>query len=736
MKNNLFFLLRCQLILGSLFFVFWPKLVLAGPTEYQRCKTGSICVIGEFLYDDEYNPIATASCTLTSRYPDGNLFLNSVAMTAETDGWYFYSFQTNNRPEGLYRSQMCCTVTPDYLCLDKSFYIGPSFMTASEAASAVWNAQTASFSAEGTFGKNLQNPVLTAADIWNYTNRTLSSFGTLVADIWNYTSRTLTNFGTLIADIWGFGNRTLTSENLDNGKKLVTEEKLEEKVKQATESATASIKGPAGKDLTQLSGEVADLASKIDNLQTSINQILSKWGSYSAADIYDKVKNLSSEIAAINKVPDTDFLTSLINTNINKTNEIINRLVAMEAILSVNRALLEGLTTEPVIKTWIEEGSIIFKTLVYNPSLSESGKKTVKIKYYLPQEFKKENLIRIDKELTLSYDPKEDAYYFYAEVELAPGETRIFAVEVEDVWKISKEEIESQRRQAEQLFAPLKKTAFYAQAAILKSDIDVGLDRAWFSIINAYTPEARIKAYRDASAELAGVRQKIDGLKNLLAQAASSRSLFGFIGAVSTTVSWAIILIFLVGFSILFYYFQKIRKIGEEEKTFTKKEKVIEHHKPHLPFHFGPLIFFILFITGLIVGILIAYNSQSQIMVAKKSIEKLRLTPYSQKPIITPSPTLVFQTKPEAYATKEAVLGATSSASITNKKSVMIVVPPGSYLNLRKMPSLKAAIIGRIKDSLKAELLVEVEGWRKVRFYSTDQKSEIEGWVTADFVIE
>jgi len=34
-----------------------------------------------------------------------------------------------------------------------------------------------------------------AADVWTYGTRTLSSFGSLISDIWNYVSRTLTTFG-------------------------------------------------------------------------------------------------------------------------------------------------------------------------------------------------------------------------------------------------------------------------------------------------------------------------------------------------------------------------------------------------------------------------------------------------------------------------------------------------------------------------------------------------------------
>jgi hypothetical protein len=41
----------------------------------------------------------------------------------------------------------------------------------------------------------------TAADVWGYSSRTLTGFGTLVSDIWSHSSRTLTSFGTLVNDV-------------------------------------------------------------------------------------------------------------------------------------------------------------------------------------------------------------------------------------------------------------------------------------------------------------------------------------------------------------------------------------------------------------------------------------------------------------------------------------------------------------------------------------------------------
>ena len=106
------------LVFGYLFFLCNPVFA----AEYQNCETSSTCNIGEFLYDDSYAPNATASCTLTSRYPDGNLFLNSVPLVASSSGWYSYSTDSGT-VIGVYPSQICCTTDTEYLCLDKTFKV-------------------------------------------------------------------------------------------------------------------------------------------------------------------------------------------------------------------------------------------------------------------------------------------------------------------------------------------------------------------------------------------------------------------------------------------------------------------------------------------------------------------------------------------------------------------------------------------------------------------------------------
>ena len=165
------FFWTCLLALTGL--CLFPIRVLA--TQYQQCLNTTNCTVGEFLYDDQYQPISVGStCTLTSRYPNGDVLLNAVALDSAADGWHSYSVGTSGLSAGTYRGQMCCDTNGEHICLDKTFEISSG----------------------------------------------LSS--SLVADIWSYPSRSLNSFGSLVSGIWSNPNRTLTSNSLDNGTSLAT----------------------------------------------------------------------------------------------------------------------------------------------------------------------------------------------------------------------------------------------------------------------------------------------------------------------------------------------------------------------------------------------------------------------------------------------------------------------------------------------------------------------------------
>ena len=666
-------------ILNTLFvfglFCMSSKTALAA--EYQNCTENSNCTIGEFLYDDNYSPIATASCSLTSRYPDGSLFVNSATMSASSNGWYSYSAAIG-ATEGIYPTQICCSPSPEYLCLDKTFKVVP--LSTSGGTS------------------------LTAADIWSYPNRSLTSFGTLVSDIWNYSSRSLTNFGDLVSNIWSNNGRSLTdSTNVSttitfanvndiNEIKKVTKENrllleqlinkpivknfidespapsLSSKLEQTKTAASnlyssiQNLKSRAGilaekwptlsteevkAELSQLSllfrqefnqkdsnlitttnwlktswdspiflnlsDQALAAQSNIDNLLNDFNLYqktktadalaptlshiqylndlvgtpfapsddLSLYGylkktteritlldkaSADGQSLYSEIKKdstkdhtgeidkLSSDILSLNTVPQAE---SFLNGSTHNINIAGNKVLGLIALIDSNKLLMANNTGQTIKSIWLEEGSIIFRSVAINPSSSISQKVT--IKFFLPTEVKKEQIINHDPELTIAYDPVENALFASGEVTLRPQQTRTFLVEVEDIWSFKQEEIDGLKTQTNELVDSLKNTPLYTQAISTKTDINVTLDKIMLRQKEAITPENRIRTFRESSLEINGVEEKINSLKTLIAQSNNSGNFLGLGGNIRPYALWGIVLAIIVGFAFLMFYVNAIR---------------------------------------------------------------------------------------------------------------------------------------------------------------------------------
>lgn len=745
-----FFYLFLFVIFWSIFFLSLnTREVFAGNADYQRCKTNSSCIIGEFLYDDNYTPIATASCTLTSRDPSGEVFLNSVAMTAYSDGWYSYTIDTTGEEEGLYRSQMCCTHNTEYLCIDKSFYIGPSYMSSSEVAGAVWDAQTSSHNTTNTFGANLQNPVLTASEIWGYTNRTLSSFGSLIDEIWNYADRSLTSFGSLIADIWNNTTRTLTSADLGTGQ-LATLNNLEI----ATQSAVLSIKTDESYDLGDIIGSIDTIATTLGTssdasgtatlfghlrgiqqtldrlilIDNNIENLTEKWGSYDAEDIYDKVKNLSSDISAINTVSNVSSILTISESNASDLTYLKNKIAALKAVVDVNKTLLTKISEQPIIKTWIEEGSIIFKTLITNPSSTLTQK--VPLKYYLPREIKEEHIIKIDPDLTLDYDAIQEAYFVFGEFELKPNETKVLSVETQDIWKISNEEILSLRNQAENLIKPLKNTSYFAQGSLVKADIDASLDKIERLQKEATTPQGKIRAYREAVEEKQKVLDKIETLKTLVSSASSLGSVFGFVGGAQTLGMWGLIIVFIAGFVFLALFMKNLNQKNPSYDIEEKEEK--ENFSLPKSSFLSPKQFLLILIS-ISTSLLVITGSFVLIPKVQKylSSQPINNTSLISLPTATPFPTPFDKTysnelesPPETITISEEdqVLGQEQS-----KEAQVVISPSQSPVNIRSGPSLEDKVIGKITKTQILRVLDESQDWIKVDL------TNFEGKLFADY---
>ena len=787
-------------------------------TQYQQCATNSTCSIGEFLYDDNYQTISVGTtCSLTSRYPNGDILLNAVTMDVSADGYYSYAVGTSGLNNGVYRTQMCCLTGTENICLDKTFEIA-------------------------------------------------ATSNSLVADIWAYPDRALTSFGTLISSIWSAPTRQLTSGNLDNGTSLATTENINtigsslavisaqvsvvqtdvtsvnSKVdaltttvntiqtttnnilakwstynildilnyvdsievqmgnntqtcsdnsifgqikciqdKWGTESAATiyaaannayatatSIRSELnfnGKSTTAYDEMIA-LKSYVDTIESSIgsesdtsasasifgrvkqvreavdaidnstldlNDLLAKWGDYSATDIYDKVKNLSSDISGLNNVSN---VTTILNTNTTNITEIKNQVLAMRAILSVNKTMLESLSNRPIIKTWLEDGSIIFKHLITNPS--KFFDQDVPFTYYFPPEVKENNIIKKSDSLEIKYDASKSVYYASGNFKLKPNDSIIVDIEVEDIWTIPLEKINSLKKQADELFTPLKNTSYFAQGTTLHSDIFASLDRIVALQKTVKLPEDKIKVYNETKIEMESINRKLESLKTIVTSAGSVGTLSGFIGGIQTMAVWGIIVIMVAGFVLLGLYIRSLN---------PPQNKPPQSIMPKIPLSLPPRMGYMsiialtvitsasgsIYLTNYIYKISETAKSNPAVLSATTTYIPVP-SPKIPTPTSVPTPKYIIPSPTSSPTAIPTIILPISTTTIPTTfiptSKVFIRVPDRDTVYLYSKPSYDASVTYKIPITQEAELLVESKRWAKVIL----SKLNIEGWVSQDFI--
>ena len=191
-----------------------PSEVQAAAGGIQNCTASTTCVVGEFLYDDDSVALTGATCTLTSKYPDGSAHLTGQAMTGQSDGWYAYEF-TAPATTGLYRATVSCEESGDTITIDRSFQVN--------AASA-------------------------------------TDVDSIASAVWSYSGRTVTSFGSLIADIWASATRTLTGVGLSSGQL-------------ATQSDVVSVRDKID-DLSEDSGDLTGIKNTVNETRLLIEEVV------------------------------------------------------------------------------------------------------------------------------------------------------------------------------------------------------------------------------------------------------------------------------------------------------------------------------------------------------------------------------------------------------------------------------------------------------------------------------
>lgn len=316
--------------------------------------------------------------------------------------------------------------------------------------------------------------------------------------------------------------------------------------------------------------ETQSIASVLDQRQSEVEKLLTDYNP-DDENLSGNIDQMKKKILAVNKVPKASVALEVKDRSEQLSKLLKNKLLGLRAIIISNKILLAKGTQNPLANTWLEEGSIVFKSMVTNPSTLVSQE--VPLKYYLPLEVKEEDILSVDEGLTKGYDAEKNQYFVEGMFTLKPGETKTFSVRVEDIWEITEEEVSSLRKQAEELLKPLEKTSFYAQGVTLKTDIDVSLDKILAFQKGAITPEQEIRAYREAAIEKEKVTEEMAELQALVTQSGNTGTLLGFVGGAQTLAVWGLIIIMSAGFVFLALYMKLIAQ-PKKKKNAKPSEKV------------------------------------------------------------------------------------------------------------------------------------------------------------------
>ena len=251
--------------------------------------------------------------------------------------------------------------------------------------------------------------------------------------------------------------------------------------------------------------QTQDVVGQWNSQQGQLEQLLRDAASLSQNQLASSTEASRKQVFALNQIAHAE---AALDTHPK------NKILDLLGLVLANKALLAQDQGETLTRTWLEEGSVVFKTLVTNPS--PLGRREVAIRYYLPAEVKEADLLGHDSAVAIQLDADKHQYYVTGNLTVAAGDTRIVLVRTADIWQISPERLASTRQQAAELVQSLANNPRYVHGVTLKSDIEVALNNIAALQSQVQTPEQKISAFRGAAGEWATVDAKLGELQQLV----------------------------------------------------------------------------------------------------------------------------------------------------------------------------------------------------------------------------
>jgi hypothetical protein len=351
------------------------------------------------------------------------------------------------------------------------------------------------------------------------------------------------------------------------------------------------------------------------------------------------------------------------------------------------------------------------------------------LKYYLPKEATKKDIMNVDSGVAVDYDASAESLYISGSFNLGPNETKIVSVEINDIWKISDTEIASLNKQATDLSKPLEKTSYFAQGVTLESNITAQLENISRIQKEAVTPEARIQAYRENIISLNQVKSEVKDLQSLVASLSSNSTMAGFVGGAQTVSLWGMILVIVISVVLVSIYMRVmiLRAKKEGDKTIFQETRKVKNriiNKKNLK------------VAALWVVLFLGCGSSARLtwMGLDNYFAKCR----AKTALTKTEEVKINQTIAQISPTIEPkVLGETTDQSkVIGKINIILPVESTSSVKLRSEPNMDADILGKIWSKQTVDEYEEKDNWTKIGInIKVDGINKyLIGWVKSQFI--
>jgi hypothetical protein len=335
-----------------------------------------------------------------------------------------------------------------------------------------------------------------------------------------------------------------------------------------------------------VSRDFVNIGLTLRNLQQSVDrlpQIIAKEGS--SGKIKEALDEISIKLSKISGEEGMDF-SDLLKEAVGDSpaiKDIRSKADNIQTVTLVLKKLFEakfGGEDAPIVSTSLAAGSVIFRVIAVNPSRNKT--QTTEVKNYLPLEVKPKDVMELGG-LDLEYDSEKSIYYVYKkDLELSPGEVRVFEVEVEDIWFVPERTLTDLRKRTEDIMVRVEKTEYYQKAKEIADSIYTRLNEIVTSQADeTVSRETHIGIYRQNMVTVEKIKEDIARLEKILATAGGPLAPEMLVKSKiksespSKTMTWIIIFIIIIftGLlaAVLFFTWNRQARVTKEAIQAAKK---------------------------------------------------------------------------------------------------------------------------------------------------------------------